>query len=322
MQKETTARPSKPGLHLSLMIYGFGWVHSYIDLASCTEQGITLVYRVHLGVAGVSEPTMATAFLLKVPAEIRMIIYRLLLSNHKDILLHIRTEEPSTYEQRKRQTRQRSKFRYIADRMRSRSGESTYCLDRNPGDIHTSILGVNQQIHDEASHVLYSDHTFEFGTHIECILPFLQDLTPAALSSVKRLSIVKRSLPYTKDFDRCEWRNACAFISQNLRLVQLDLYVEGGTPSLANKPALYWEHNCTYSKADFALIASLDEMDEDMEWMKHVVAIKDLQVLNVRALLQHCPIPSSKAMAFFVNFSASIETGFAEHLRSLMVTQS
>lgn len=33
------------------------------------------------------------------------------------------------------------------------------------------------------------------------------------------MNIVKRSLPYTKDFDRCEWRNACAFISQNLRLV-------------------------------------------------------------------------------------------------------
>ena len=278
----------------------------------------------HLCVARVSEPTMATAPLLNVPAEIRIIIYRLLLTDHKDMFLHIRTEgteDPSTYEQRKRQTRRRSKFRYIADRMRSRSGESTYCLDRNPGDIHTSILGVNQQIHDEASHVLYSEHTFEFGTHIECILPFLQDLTPAALSSIKRLSIVKRSLPYTKDFDRCEWRNACAFISENLRLVQLDLYVEGGTPSLANKPALYWNQSCTYSKADFALIARLDEMDEDMEWTKHMVAIKDLQVLNVRALLQHCPIPSSKAMAFFVNFSASIETGFAEHLRSLMVTQ-
>ena len=322
MQKCTTARPSKPGPHLSSIIYDFGWAHSYIDLASCTEHGSTLVFCMHLGVARFSEPKMTTAPLLKVPAEIRIIIYRLLLSDHKDMFLHIRTEEPSTYEQRKRQTRRRSNFRYIADRMRSRSGESTYYLDGSPGDIHTSILGVNQQIHDEASHVLYSEHTFEFGTHIECILPFMQDLTPAALSSIQRLSIVKRSLPYTKDFDRCEWRNACAFISQNLRLVQLDLYVEGGTPSLANKPALFWKQNSTYSKADFALIARLEEMDEDMEWTKHVVAIKDLQVLNVRALLQHCPIPSSKAMAFFVNFSASIETGFAEHLRSLMVTQS
>lgn len=264
---------------------------------------------------------MATASLLNVPAEIRIIIYKLLLSDHKDKALRIRTEEPSIYERRKREIRRRSKFRYIVDRMRSRSAESTYCLDRSPGDIHSSILGVNQQIHAEASHILYSEHTFDFGTDIESILPFLQDLTPAALSSMKRMSIVKRSLPYTKDFDRCEWRNACAFVSQKLRLVQLDLYVEGGTPSLANKPALYWKQKSTYSKADFALIARLDDMDEDMEWMKHVVAIKDLQILNVRALLRHCPIPGSKAMAFFVNFSASIEIGFAEYLRSLMVAQ-
>lgn len=59
-----------------------------------------------------------------------------------------------------------------------------------------------------------------------------------------------------------------------------------------------------------------------MEWMKHVAAIKELQVLNVRALLQHCPVPCSKAMAFFVNCSARIETGFADYLRSLMIAQS
>ena len=269
-----------------------------------------------------SESTMATAAFLNVPAEIRLIIYKLLLSDHKDMTLRIRTEVPSIYERRKREIRRRSKFRYIADRMRSRSAESTYCLDRSPGDIYSSILGVNQQTHAEASYVLYSQHTFDFGMDIECILPFLQDLTPVARSSIKCMNLVKRSLPYTKDFDHCEWRNACAFISQNLRLVQLDLYVEGGTPSLAHKPALYWKQKSTYSKADFALIARLDEMDEDMEWMKHCVAIKGLQVLNVKAILQHCPIPGSKAMAFFVNFSASIETGFAEYLRSLMVGQS
>ena len=265
---------------------------------------------------------MDTTPFLKVPAEVRLMIYKFLLSDHEDMTLRIRTEDSSIYERRKRQTRRRSKFRYIADRMRSRSAESTYCLDRSPGSICSAILGVNRQIHTEASHVLYSEHTFDFGADIESILPFLQDLTPAAFSSIKRINIVKRSLPYTKDFDRCEWRNACAFISQNLQLEQLDLYVEGGIPSLANKPAVNWEPKSSYSVADFAWIARLDEMDEDMDWMKHVVAIKDLKVLNVKALLQHCPIPGSKAMAFFVKFSASIETGFAEYLRSLMLARS
>ena len=83
-----------------------------------------------------------------------------------------------------------------------------------------------------------------------------------------------------------------------------------------------WEPRSTYSVADFAWIARLDETDEDMDWMKHVVAIRDLQVLNVNALLQHCPIPGSEAMAFFVKFSKSFETGFAEYPRSLILAQS
>ena len=116
--------------------------------------------------------------------------------------LRIRTEDPSKHELRKRHMRRRTKFRYIADGMRSRSAESTYCRDRSPGYICSTILGVNQQIHAEASHVLYSEHTVDFGTDIESILLFLQDLTPAASFSIKSLNIVKCSLPYTKDFDR------------------------------------------------------------------------------------------------------------------------
>lgn len=113
-----------------------------------------------------SEPTMATALFLEVPAEIRLIIYKLLLLEHEDMTLRIRTEDPSVYERRKQQTRRRSNFRYIADRMRSRSAESTYCLDRSPGYICSTILGVNRQIRTEASHVLYSEHTFDFGMDI------------------------------------------------------------------------------------------------------------------------------------------------------------
>ena len=257
---------------------------------------------------------------LRLPAEIRLNIYEHLLSHHNDKILCIRTEDAATYERRKQEHRRRGKFRYIQDRLRSRSGESTYCLKKSPG-FYTSILGVNRHVYSEASHVLYS-HVFDFGMDIESILPFLKDLTPMALSSIKRIKMVKRSLPYTKDFDRCEWRNACEFISKNMNLIQLDLGVYGGTPSLANRPALHWKQNSTYTKADFAIISRLQECEDDMEWVKQITAIRGLQILNVKALLEHCPIPGSKAMAFFVNFSASIENGFTDYLRSHMVVQT
>ncbi|KAK4691286.1 hypothetical protein P7C71_g5677, partial [Lecanoromycetidae sp. Uapishka_2] len=218
-------------------------------------------------------PMADVAPFLKVPAEIRLQIYKLLLSDHDDKTLYIRTEDPSVYAKRKGEERRRCKFRYISDRMRNRSSESTYCRKKeHEKEIHASILGVNRQIHDEAAHVLFSEHVFDFGMDIESILPFLQDLTPAALDPIKHLSITKRSLPYTKDFDRCEWRNACSFISKKLKLAQLDLVVYGGTPSLANRPALHWKQTHTFTESDFGTISKLKEMDDDMDWVKHTAS--------------------------------------------------
>ena len=103
--------------------------------------------------------------------------------------------------------------------------ESTYHLKENSG-LHPSILGVIHQIHDEAVHVLYSSYIFDFATDVENVVPFLQDLTPLALASTKKISILKRALPYTKDFDRCEWASAWTFIAENLQLVRLDPGIE------------------------------------------------------------------------------------------------
>ena len=264
----------------------------------------------------VSNETIAPLF--RVPVEIRLAIYRLVTADHEDRVVRIRTEPPSIYEQRRHERRRRCTFRFNADRIRSRCAESTYYFRRSQcQELHTAVLAVNHKIHAEASHVLYAAHTFDFDMDIEAMLPFLQDLAPASLSAIRRIRMVKRSLPYTKDFDRCEWRSACSFIAESMRsgqlqLKQLDLDVSGGMPSMANKPAL------TYSESDFGIMSELEEMEEDMEWVRHVVRIQGLQVLNVRALFEHCPIPGSKKMEFFVKFSASIEKGFTDYLKSIM----
>lgn len=246
---------------------------------------------------------------LRIPTEIRFQIYSLLLINHDRPTVSFRTEDASLWELRKCELRRRSKYRHMPIRLRAGTIESTYHLLENPG-IHASILGTNRQIHTEASDVLYSHHLFDFGFDIESIVPFLSDLTPTALSFVKRICLSKRSLPYDKDFDRCEWGNACAFISQNMRIAQLDLVIAGG------KPDPRWDSRETYHKMDFGVVAEF----EGMPWARQISAIKGLQVLNVKADLRHCPSPmNSRAMAFFVDFSATIEGGFADWLRGKMV---
>ncbi|MCJ1377141.1 hypothetical protein MMC17_000233 [Xylographa soralifera] len=191
---------------------------------------------------------------------------------------------------------------------RACSIETTYRLMSNPG-LHPSILGVNKQIHSEASYVLYSSSIFDFDIDVESVIPFLGDLTLPALSAIKRINIVQRALPHIKEFDRAEWRNVCEFVSLNMRLEQLGLGILGRIPTMR------WEAEDLYEKTAFQHITTF----EGMEWVKQVASIKGLRNLDIKAHLEHCPPPQSNAMAFFVNFSASIEKGFAEYLKELMV---
>ncbi|KAI9815316.1 MAG: hypothetical protein M1827_002796 [Pycnora praestabilis] len=247
---------------------------------------------------------------MRLPIEIRLMIYQLLLTDH-DLTLRIRTEDPAISSIKKIEPRIRSSYRILSDRFRARSVVTTYCLLENPG-ISPAILAVNRRIHDEAAHILYSEHIFDFDNNIEAAVPFLQDLSPVAVASIKRINIVKRALPYDKEFDRAEWKNVCSFISRNMELVQLGLGVLGG------RPLTGWDANETYSGTDFRMITRF----EGMEWARQLADIKGLRTLDVKALVEHCPAPMSSAMSFFVAFSASIETGFADYLRSEMVLQA
>jgi len=237
-------------------------------------------------------------------------IYRHLLASHDDTMLFIRSEQPSVYGVYEHKQRRRSRYRVMSDRLRSRCSETTYYLEHNPG-IHPGILGVNRMIHNEASHVLYSSHRFDFDLDIEAVVPFLSDLTPCALSSIKRIDIIKCALPCVKDFDRREWRKICDFMSNNMQLVELGLGVIGG------QPACDWEVKDNFVEEDFKLISSF----ECMEWVGQITQIKGLHKLDVRAHLQPCQQPCTNFMTFFVNFSGSIENGFAEFLKSEMVAE-
>lgn len=257
------------------------------------------------------------ASFLTLPPEIRLHIYLLLLAPKTSTPFSIRTEEPSAFEARRAKPNPltRSSYRIMAGRFRARSVETTYILKNNPG-IFPSILGVNKKLHSEAAHCLYSSNAFDFHTDVESVVPFLSDLTPTARRSIQRINIVKRALPYLKDFDKCEWREMCEFVARNIELKQLGLGILGGLP--IDPMGHYQAEADIFEKEDFTSIVALDAM----EWVRQLAAIKVLQRLDVKAIWEHCPPPCSSAIAFFVNFSASIEHGFAEYLRENMVLGS
>jgi hypothetical protein len=221
---------------------------------------------------------------------------------------------------------------------------TTYRVLLSPYTAHLrhtvpSLLALNQQIHAEASKVLYSTYCFSFHTSIEAAVPFLSDLTPQARSHVRHLSFTKKALPYTKEFDRAEWSSLCEYIALHheaartpdpnipdalgfsLRTLHLNV--------VAGKPDFGWDAITPITAADYSTMTRMRREwgagngvfgGVDLEWAEQLMEIKGLKKLNVNALVEHCARPVSEKQAFWVAFSKSVdEGGFGEWVTGTMV---
>ncbi|MCJ1350545.1 MAG: hypothetical protein MMC33_000526 [Icmadophila ericetorum] len=272
------------------------------------------------------------ASFLRLPTEIRLIVYNYLLVDGYNYLTDSQAGGKKkrilistvNYTREKDGPLSRSTYRVIADRFRARSIESTYKV-RNKPDLHPAILRVNSQIHAEAASVLYSQHTFDFGSDIESMVPFFRDRTSIDLASIKRIAMTKSSLSNLRDFDRCEWRNMCQFISKNMHLDELHLYFICGRP-LERELNYFGGVSQTvhdnvvdhYTKTDIAFITTKSKV-EGAEWIAELATITNLRKFELTTHFVVCPYPVSHAMSFWVTLSASAETGLTEYLREKMV---
>jgi hypothetical protein len=225
---------------------------------------------------------------------------------------------------------------------------TTYRVLLSPYTAHLrhtvpSLLHLNRQIHTEAAKVLYSTYTFRFGANIEAAVPFLSDLTPIARSYVRHIQLMKKALPYTKDFDRYEWSHTCGYLATQLQLRSLDLHVVAGlqTPvavaaALQQSPSSSSSSSSDSFKADDGIGTITKEGFEtlrhvqkerkrgmhvgvDLEWAEELMQIKGLRKMSVKAVVEHCAVPRSEGMLFWVAFSGSVEEGFREWVCESMV---
>jgi len=246
--------------------------------------------------------------LMRIPSEIRLMIYELLFDDKGHKVLEIRNDSPELYKNRK--SHNRTEYRVLGTGLTRQSQAVTYRLTTNT-DIHTSIMGVNRKIHEETTHLLYSSHSFDFGRDIEAIVPFFSDLTRETRPLVQEISLTKQGFVYSRDFDRCEWSNVCEFLRTEMCLKSMNLVVEGGRPSLG------WEGLPEYSQADFKTLSSVKY--EALEWVWDLLKVR-VRNLEVTSEIHHCAVPDhSSGVAFFAAFSSCIETGFADYLRGEML---
>lgn len=302
----------------------------------------------------VSDPAamMGDSSFLRLPTEIRLQIYQLLIlpREHDDLLpsytkinasaadcfdydqtvpgttrlasadlrsptLRFRTIDPLRHNTRLGKVEDqhvRSTYSVHCDRFRARCLGTTYHCVNNPNlGLSVGLMRANKQIHEEVAELLYGHYTFDFDNHVEAIVPFLQDLTPFSRSCIKSVRVVKRSLAYEKEFDKCEWASAMQCLGCpeiGLGLQSLEMGIVAGRPG-----ANGWDIIPAYSAREFGYLKDM----EGMEWLRDVLEIKGLQALSINAIVEHCPPASnSRAMAGYIRFSASIEGGLSEFLKS------
>lgn len=234
---------------------------------------------------------------------------------------------------------------------------TTYRVLLSPHTAHLrqnvpTLLSLNHQTHAEASKVLYSTYTFSFHTSIEAVVPFLSDLTPLARSHIRHLSLTKKALPYTKEFDRAEWSSLCEYLTLHQQQPGLNHHRpkhqsshqsshQPSSPSplqpfqlrtlhlnvVAGKPDLGWDAISPIAPTDFSTMMRMRSEwgggsfgGVDLEWAEQLMGIKGLKEMHVRALVEHCARPVSEKQAFWVAFSKSVfEGGFGEWVRGAMV---
>jgi hypothetical protein len=245
---------------------------------------------------------------MRVPSEIRLLIYDLLFDDRNQKTLEIRNRPPEEYKRRAKP--HRTTYRVLGRDLSRQSHPTTYCLITD-ADIHISIMGVNRKVHGETTHLFYGNHSFSFDRDVEAIVPFFSDLTVQTQPLIHEISLTKQGSVYSRDYDRCEWSNLCEFLTDKVQLRSLKLTVEGGRPSLG------WDGLKEFTVADYQTLSSVRY--EALEWVWELLSIKGIQSLEIASEIHHCPPSHSNAMAFFAAFSSSIEKSFAEYLRGQML---
>ncbi|KAI4921784.1 hypothetical protein J4E90_000211 [Alternaria incomplexa] len=308
--------------------------------------------------------------LLRLPFEIRLMIYEYLLlpsttpttgngtsvanlipdfhtylsddTNNDACTLSVRTMDPWLGSQGPKTWRRRSTYHIRTGPFLTTTTPTTYRVLLSPYTSHLrytvpSLLSLNQQIHAEASKILYSTYTFAFHTSIEAAVPFLSDLTPRSRASIRHISVTKKALPYSKEFDRAEWASLCEYLATpsspsdddtseavppiSLRTLNLNV--------ISGKPDHGWDAITPITPSDFDTMLRMknewlggngDFGGVDLEWVEQVMAIKGLQEVNVKAMVERCASPVSEKQAFWIAFSKSVdEGGFGEWVRRRMI---
>ncbi|KAK1978097.1 hypothetical protein LZ30DRAFT_663858 [Colletotrichum cereale] len=246
--------------------------------------------------------------LMRIPAEIRMMIYEHLLDDGGERRLAVRNKAMHQLPMDILKTYRRSQYRVIERSFHRQCFETTYHLASGT-TMHPAIMAVNRQIHRETSHMLYGLHGFDFGSDVEAVVPFLRDLTPVSRAAIREITVCKNGPLYYCESDRLDWANMCRYLRGLDKVVpRVRIVVEGGEPAAA------WEGPQQLGVSDLRLLALIKH--DSMEWIAELQRVEGIEQLEIVPHMRRLRTPGTTSTILFAAFSASIGTALVDYLRS------
>lgn len=168
------------------------------------------------------EDTLPTFPFLKLPAELRVRIYRYLLHAPENT---ISVNEGSLWPGREILRQIRSHL-IATDPSRFGDLETYRVCSRN---IRPAILSLDRQTYSDARQVFYSENCFFFPQH-SLIISFLKDLPQVSRSLIKKIRLpLHISDDLSDSAGRMFLEAACTYMRQNLELKQLTIDIFSGS---------------------------------------------------------------------------------------------
>ncbi|KAH8168471.1 hypothetical protein LIA77_11735 [Sarocladium implicatum] len=251
---------------------------------------------------------------MRLPAELRLMVYRHLLCPAIGDQVHIKTLERSWKhpEQKDESSRRRTSY-FALDRGLGRcSYKTTYGLDGSQeggAAMHPAIMAVNRKIYQETTYHLYVSHDFHFGQYLDAVGPFISDLTPHTQSLVNSLSLrcLLHSPSCCSASDSRFWNSMSQRLLSLPKLRRLKITMQGGRPTSPE-----WDGPKNLSVSDIRLLYSTHH--ECMEWARELAAVESLEDVVIEADIRVMPRPETPTTFIYAALSASIETSLIQFL--------
>jgi len=247
--------------------------------------------------------------LLRIPAEIRLLIYGYLFNDKGNSTIAIRNRSRAKQIERSKSSQcrwSRSTYRVIEQSFHRVCFETTYQAESSI-DFSTVIMRVNRKIYGETTDIVYGRHCFDFGPDVEAVMPFFQDRFCETRPQIQHISIQKRLVPLFEG-SKYDWTRMLHYLGSLETLRKLTIVLEGGRPNTD------WNGPKELSVSDLRLLWQIKH--DSMEWVAHLEYAAGTKQVEIIPKIGYMPVPTTSSALVQAALSASISSSLVEFLRS------